>query len=154
MWRRKIWNDEQRMVLSLETENLFIVDAQLMLSKLHLSFVFNLKLLCLKYHLRSSQDVSNFVTQFLIQIWLPLAGVLPEALRTRCDSCTKVQKSKALNVITRLYYQHPSIYNYLAERYDPTGEYTRNFENWFDEQNAVKPRPPIPQEVIERDEGK
>lgn len=27
----------------------------------------------------------------------------------------------------------------LAARYDPTGEYTRNFENWFDEQNAVKP---------------
>lgn len=78
---------------------------------------------------------------------LIFAGVLPDALRTRCARCTKVQKTKALDVITRLYYQHPSIYTALAERYDPTGEYTRNFENWFDEQNAVKPRPPLPQDI-------
>lgn len=49
-------------------------------------------------------------------------------------------------MITRLYYQHPSVYTALAERYDPAGDYTRNFEDWFDEQNAVKPRPPIPQD--------
>lgn len=66
-------------------------------------------------------------------------GVLPDALRTRCRQCTAVQKQKALDVITRLYYQHPAIYTALAERYDPTGEYTKNFEDWFDEQNAVKP---------------
>lgn len=76
------------------------------------------------------------------------SGVLPDALKTRCGSCTKLQKEKALDVITRLYYQHPTVYTALAERYDPTGEYTRNFENWFDEQNAVEPRPPIPQENI------
>jgi hypothetical protein len=69
---------------------------------------------------------------------------LPHALRTKCARCTKIQKAKALDVITRLYYQHPSIYLALAERYDPTGEYTKNYENWFDEQNGVKPRPPIP----------
>lgn len=73
-------------------------------------------------------------------------GVLPDALRTRCARCTKVQKEKALEVITRLYYQHPVMYNALAARYDPSGEYTRIFEEWFDEQNAVKPRPPIPQD--------
>lgn len=73
-------------------------------------------------------------------------GVLPNALKTRCASCTKVQKQKALDVITRLYYQHPSTYTALAERYDPLGQYTRIFEEWFDEQNAVKPRPPIPQD--------
>lgn len=65
--------------------------------------------------------------------------MLPDALKTRCSSCTKIQKAKALDAITRLYYQHPDKYLALAERYDPTGEYTRNFENWFDEQNAVKP---------------
>lgn len=75
-------------------------------------------------------------------------GVLPDALRTRCDRCTKLQKEKALDVITRLYYQHPTMYTALAERFDATGEYTRNFENWFDEQNAVKPRPPIPQDRL------
>lgn len=76
---------------------------------------------------------------------LKFPGVLPEALRTRCGRCTKLQKEKSLDVITRLYYQHSQMYTALAERYDPTGEYTRNFERWFDEQNAVKPRPPIPQ---------
>lgn len=54
-------------------------------------------------------------------------------------------------MITRLYYEFPTVYTALAVRYDPTGEYTRNFESWFDEQNAVKPRPLTPQE---RDEGK
>lgn len=77
-------------------------------------------------------------------IFIDFTGVLPHALRTKCARCTKLQKAKALDVITRLYYQHPSIYLSLAERYDPTGEYTKNFENWFDQQNGVKPRPPIP----------
>lgn len=106
---------------------------------------------------RSARLLNNYVDCLLDKKPCPPEGkdlkrVLPEALRTRCASCTKVQKSKSLDVITRLYYQHPIIYTALAERYDPTGEYTRNFENWFDEQNAVKPRPPIPQEVIDRDE--
>lgn len=65
--------------------------------------------------------------------------MLPDALKTRCGSCTKIQKAKSLDVITRLYYQHPSLYTALAERYDPSGEYTKNFENWFDQQNIVKP---------------
>lgn len=64
--------------------------------------------------------------------------MLPDALKTRCGSCTKIQKAKSLDVVTRLYYQHPALYTALAERYDPTGEYTRNFENWFDQQNNVK----------------
>lgn len=80
----------------------------------------------------------------------PRLGVLPDALKTRCAHCTTVQKEKALDVITRLYYQHPAIYTALAERYDPTGEYTRNFEDWFDEQNAVKPGSsfPAPDNVV------
>lgn len=65
--------------------------------------------------------------------------MLPDALETRCGSCTNIQKAKALDVITRLYYEHPQMYTALAERYDPSGEYTRNFESWFDEQNALKP---------------
>lgn len=72
-------------------------------------------------------------------------------MRTKCALCTKIQKRKALDVITRLYYQHPSIYTALAGKYDPTGGYTRRFEDWFDQQNAVKPRPPIPS--VQRDEG-
>jgi hypothetical protein len=66
-----------------------------------------------------------------------MIGVLPHALRTKCAKCTKIQKAKALDVITRLYYQHPSVYIKLAEKYDPDGQYTKNFENWFDDQNGV-----------------
>ena len=60
-------------------------------------------------------------------------------MKTRCAQCTKIQKDKALDVITRLYYGHPELYLSLAVRYDPSGEYTKNFESWFDGQNAVKP---------------
>lgn len=42
-------------------------------------------------------------------------------------------------MISRLYYQHPSIYLSLAERYDPTGEYTRNFEEWYEQTHLDKP---------------
>lgn len=77
--------------------------------------------------------------------------VLPDALKTRCGRCTKVQKEKALDVVTRLYYQHPSLYTALAERYDPTGEYTKNFERWFDQQNALKGSPQSNQNT--RNEG-
>lgn len=77
-----------------------------------------------------------------------MLGVLPEALRTRCARCTKLQKEKALDVITRLYYEYPDAYLALAVRYDPKGEYTKNFESWFDEQNAVKPFSLIPQENV------
>ncbi len=88
--------------------------------------------------------MSYCVHKKIKQNFLSLSGVLPHALRTKCARCTKIQKDKALNVITRLYYQHPSVYIALAERYDPKGDYTKNFENWFDEQNGVNPRPPIP----------
>lgn len=41
-----------------------------------------------------------------------------------------------MKFITNLYYGHPNIYIALAEKYDPTGAYTKRFESWFDEQNA------------------
>jgi hypothetical protein len=97
--------------------------------------IFNIKLL-------PFSDISPFLAKN-IHNFLSL-GVLPHALRTRCARCTKIQKQKALDVITRLYYEHPSVYISLAEKYDPNGDYTKNFEEWFDEQNGVKPRPPIP----------
>jgi hypothetical protein len=65
-----------------------------------------------------------------------LVGILPEALKTNCEKCTRAQKSKALKVITKLYYEHPKIYISLAEKYDATGKYTKRFEDWFDEQEA------------------
>lgn len=99
-------------------------------------------------------SMHEFPIKILFFILFTREGVLPGALRTACLRCTKVQKQKALDVITRLYYQHPQIYTALAERYDPNGDYTQNFESWFDEQNAVKPRPPIPQDRVQNDEGR
>jgi Insect pheromone-binding family, A10/OS-D len=64
---------------------------------------------------------------------LPQSGILPEALRTSCDQCTQVQKTKVLEIIKRLYFQYPDKYIALAERYDQTGVYTRKFENWVEE---------------------
>lgn len=75
---------------------------------------------------------------------------MPHALRTKCARCTKIQKDKALDVITRLYYQYPSIYLALAERYDPKGEYTKNFENWFDEQQKEKLNGQLQNELPQR----
>lgn len=77
------------------------------------------------------------ISKIIIKLPFTL-GILPHALRTKCARCTKIQKVKALDVITRLYYEHPSVYIALAERYDPKGDYTKNFENWFDEQNGNK----------------
>ncbi|KAG5683690.1 hypothetical protein PVAND_012956 [Polypedilum vanderplanki] len=92
---------------------------------------------------RSARLLSNYVDCLLDKKPCPPEGkdlkrVLPHALRTKCARCTKIQKDKALDVITRLYYHHPSTYLALAERYDPTGEYTKNFENWFDEHHNDK----------------
>lgn len=79
-------------------------------------------------------------------MFFSFAAVLPDALKTACGSCTQIQKEKALDVVTRLYYDHPDMYLALAERYDPTGEYTKRFEDWFDQQNVLKPRQPINRE--------
>ncbi|XP_070506420.1 poly(A) polymerase-like [Chironomus tepperi] len=93
---------------------------------------------------RSSRLLNNYVDCLLDRKPCPPEGkelkrVLPQALKSKCSRCTKIQKAKALDVISRLYYQHPSIYLSLAERYDPTGEYTRNFEEWHEQTHLDKP---------------
>lgn len=57
-------------------------------------------------------------------------------MKTSCERCTNAQKTKALKVITKLYYEHPKVYLQLAEKYDPSGKYTKRFEDWYDEQEA------------------
>ncbi|KAL7026907.1 hypothetical protein ACKWTF_005223 [Chironomus riparius] len=93
---------------------------------------------------RSSRLLNNYVDCLLDKKPCPPEGkelkrILPQALKSKCSRCTKIQKAKALDVISRLYYQHPSIYLSLAERYDPTGEYTRNFEEWHEQSHLDKP---------------
>uniref|UniRef100_A0A182Y033 Chemosensory protein 5 n=1 Tax=Anopheles stephensi TaxID=30069 RepID=A0A182Y033_ANOST len=69
----------------------------------------------------------------LITIHKParLAGILPEALRTKCARCSPIQKENALKIITRLYYDYPDQYRALRERWDPSGEYHRRFEEYL-----------------------
>jgi hypothetical protein len=88
----------------------------------------------MNYNKRLMSCLFFFLTCYYFQISHYL-GVLPHALKTKCGQCTEIQKEKALDVITRLYYKYPNIYIQLAEKYDPKGVYTKNFESWFDEQN-------------------
>lgn len=60
-------------------------------------------------------------------------GILPEALRTRCLHCSNHQKEGALKVITKLYYDYPEQYARLRGRWDVTGEYHRQFEEYLRE---------------------
>jgi Insect pheromone-binding family, A10/OS-D len=58
-------------------------------------------------------------------------GILPEALRTKCAKCSIYQKENALKIITALYYQYPENYKRLGEKWDPTGEYNKRFEEYL-----------------------
>uniref|UniRef100_A0A182P4W9 Chemosensory protein 5 n=1 Tax=Anopheles epiroticus TaxID=199890 RepID=A0A182P4W9_9DIPT len=58
-------------------------------------------------------------------------SILPEALRTKCARCSPIQKENALKIITRLYYDYPDQYRALRERWDPSGEYHRRFEEYL-----------------------
>lgn len=59
------------------------------------------------------------------------AGILPEALRTKCARCSPQQQEGGLRVITKLYYDYPTQYNRLRAKWDPTGEYHRRFEEYL-----------------------
>lgn len=58
-------------------------------------------------------------------------GILPEALRTKCIRCTERQKRAAVKVIRRLKYEYPDEWSKLASRWDPTGDFTRYFEEFL-----------------------
>lgn len=63
-----------------------------------------------------------------------LSEILPEALRTKCGRCYPSQKETALKVITVLYEKYPDHYKALREKWDPTGEYNRRFEEYLRDQ--------------------
>lgn len=60
-----------------------------------------------------------------------LSGLLPEALRTKCIRCTERQKKTAVKIITRLKYEYPEEWAKLSTRWDPTGDFTRYFEEFL-----------------------
>lgn len=45
--------------------------------------------------------------------------------------CTIRQKENALKVITKLYKDYPNYYKALADKWDPSGEYNRRFEEYL-----------------------
>ncbi|XP_050101585.1 WAS/WASL-interacting protein family member 1-like isoform X2 [Anopheles aquasalis] len=86
--------------------------------------------------LASNRLVSNYVDCLLSRKPCPPEGkdlkrILPEALRTKCARCSPTQKENALKIITRLYYDYPDQYRALRERWDPSGEYHRRFEEYL-----------------------
>ncbi|XP_053673528.1 uncharacterized protein LOC128723788 [Anopheles nili] len=86
--------------------------------------------------LGSNRLVSNYVDCLLSRKPCPPEGkdlkrILPEALRTKCTRCSPIQKENALKIITRLYYDYPDQYRALRERWDPSGEYHRRFEEYL-----------------------
>nr|UDM59698.1 putative chemosensory protein 5 [Corcyra cephalonica] len=60
-----------------------------------------------------------------------LKRILPEALRTKCIRCTERQKKAAVKVIKRLKYEYPEEWAKLSSRWDPTGDFTRYFEEFL-----------------------
>ncbi|KAL5288372.1 hypothetical protein ACFFRR_008916 [Megaselia abdita] len=94
--------------------------------------------------LRSPRLVTNYVDCLLNKKPCPPEGkelkkILPEALRTKCGRCYPSQKETALKVITVLYEKYPDHYKALREKWDPTGEYNRRFEEYLRDQqfNAI-----------------
>ncbi|XP_065083607.1 uncharacterized protein LOC135705705 isoform X8 [Ochlerotatus camptorhynchus] len=86
--------------------------------------------------LGSSRLVNNYVDCLLSRKPCPPEGkdlkrILPEALRTKCSRCSVTQKENALKIITTLYYNYPEQYQALRERWDPSGEYHRRFEEYI-----------------------
>lgn len=86
--------------------------------------------------LGSSRLVNNYVDCLLSRKPCPPEGkdlkrILPEALRTKCSRCSATQKENALKIITTLYYNYPEQYQALRERWDPSGEYHRRFEEYL-----------------------
>ncbi|XP_055839120.1 putative uncharacterized protein DDB_G0285119 isoform X2 [Episyrphus balteatus] len=63
-----------------------------------------------------------------------LKRILPEALRTKCGRCHPSQKEVALKVITALYFDYPQYYKALQERWDPSGDYNKRFEEYLRDQ--------------------
>ncbi|XP_055592471.1 uncharacterized protein LOC129744111 isoform X4 [Uranotaenia lowii] len=88
--------------------------------------------------LGSTRLVNNYVDCLLSRKPCPPEGkdlkrILPEALRTKCGRCSTTQKENALKIISTLYLNYPDQYQSLRERWDPTGEYNRRFEEYLRE---------------------
>lgn len=60
--------------------------------------------------------------------YLPVLGMLPEAISTRCSKCSIVQKKMAIRVIQRLRTEYPGEWLELQRHWDPSGVNLKTFE--------------------------
>ncbi|KZC04256.1 PREDICTED: ejaculatory bulb-specific protein 3-like [Dufourea novaeangliae] len=58
-----------------------------------------------------------------------LKKTLPDALSSGCSKCNEKQKVTAEKVITHLRTKRPRDWDRLTAKYDPNGEYKKNFQN-------------------------
>ncbi|XP_057320113.1 allergen Tha p 1-like [Microplitis mediator] len=58
-----------------------------------------------------------------------LKDILPDALRTSCESCTEKQKTKSEKVIRHLVNNKKELWDELAVKYDPNNEYRKKYED-------------------------
>lgn len=84
--------------------------------------------------LKSDRLLQNYVNCLLDQgsctpDGKELKKALPDALENRCGKCSEKQKAGSEKVIRYLIDERPQTWERLSKKYDPTGEYTRKFQD-------------------------
>lgn len=62
-----------------------------------------------------------------------LLEALPEAVETVCGKCTDKQKVNIRKVIKAIQQKHPTQWEELVKKNDPTGQHRANFEKFIQE---------------------
>ncbi|XP_017881454.1 ejaculatory bulb-specific protein 3-like [Ceratina calcarata] len=84
--------------------------------------------------LKSDRLLNNYVNCLLEQGSCTADGKelkknLPDALATDCSKCSEKQKEATEKVVRFLINKRPQLWEKLAKKYDPTGEYKVKFED-------------------------
>jgi hypothetical protein len=57
-----------------------------------------------------------------------LRKVLPETLETNCAKCSDKQRRQTRKLIDHLETKKPQVFKQVQAKFDPTGEFTKNFK--------------------------
>jgi hypothetical protein len=57
-----------------------------------------------------------------------LRKVLPETLETSCSKCSDKQRRQTRKLIDHLEAKKPQVFKQVQAKFDPTGEFTKNFK--------------------------
>lgn len=61
-------------------------------------------------------------------IFVNLAEVLPDALKTECSKCSEKQREGSKKIIRHLIDNKPEWWKDLEAKYDPQGSYRKNYK--------------------------